>query len=98
MQVSIDDLKKVFKKLEIESVQCSHHVRGFLVVDGKRILALHYSNGRKDMPGSVGHLFRRSLLLKEDEFARLIKCTLGRSDYVELLREKGVISNNGVEK
>ena len=86
MQFSTSDAARVFRKLEIQTVTCKHHVRGFLVVDGKRVLALHYSNGRKDMPGRVPQLFRQSLHLSLEDFSTLMGCTLSRAEYISILR------------
>ena len=91
MQLNAADLRRVFTKLKIETVECKHHVRGFLVVDGKRVLPLHYSNGRKEMWGSVAHLFRRSLHLSQTEFEDLVRCPLSREQFVEILRSKDLL-------
>jgi hypothetical protein len=92
MQLSTSEAVKLMKKLEISFTECKHHVRGFLVVDGKRVLAVHCSRGRKDLPGNVPHLFRRSLHLTIDEFEFFRSCRMSLEAYVELLRDKGVIS------
>jgi len=62
------------------------------VVDGRRVLPVHYSNGHKDLPADVPHKFRRSLYLGVDEFLNLLHCTLSRDEYVRLLKGRGVIS------
>jgi hypothetical protein len=92
MQLSTRDTERIFKKLQIEVVSCKHHVRGFLVVDGRRVLPLHYSNGRKDLPGSVPHLFRKALHLTVEEFAVMVGCTMGRDEYVELLKQRNILT------
>ena len=79
------------RKLELELVECKHHLRGFIVVDGRRMFAVHCSFGHKDLPGSIPHRFRRSLKLDDEEFATLRGCTLGPKEYVELLRAKGEV-------
>lgn len=89
MQLSISELERIFKKLEIEAKHSTHHVAGWLVVDGQKVLALHYSRGRKDMPGYVPHRFRKALHLKVDEFVRFKRCKMGKDEYLALLRERG---------
>jgi hypothetical protein len=91
MHLTTAEAARVCKKLEIEIVECKHHVRGFLVVDGRRILPVHYSNGRKDLPGDVPHRFRKALHLSVDEFRSFLECTLSRREYVELLSERGLL-------
>ena len=92
MHLTTSEAEKICNKLQIELVSCKHHVRGFLVVDGRRVLPVHYSNGRKDMPADVPHKFRRSLHIDVEEFFRLLRCTLSRDQYVTLLRERGLIT------
>lgn len=91
MQLSASDLRRVFQKLRIETVECKHHVRGFLMVDGKRVLPLHYSNGRSDMWGSVAHMFRKSMHLNQGEFEDMVRCTMSREEYVQILRAKKMV-------
>lgn len=78
-------------KLEVEFVECAHHVRGFVTCDGKRVLAVHCSFGRKDLPGHVPHLFRRSLKLTPEEFETFRACHMSRAQYLELLRARGIV-------
>jgi hypothetical protein len=88
MQLTTGDAEKVFRKLGVTAVPSTHHVRGLLVVNGKRLLALHYSRGRKEIPPPVVHRFRRSLHMTEDEMRTFIRCSLSRDDYVTLLLAK----------
>lgn len=92
MQLSTAELKRIFRKLEIEPKQSTHHVAGWLVVDGKRILPLHYSHGRKDMPGHVPHRFRKALYLEPEEFRVFKKCHMDKGEYLALLRQRGVLT------
>lgn len=85
------ELEKLFSKLEIEKKVCSHHVRGFLVQDGKRVLPVHYSNGRKGLHGPSLHKFRKSLTLDQNQFDEIISCTFSRDDLIDQLRSKGFL-------
>ncbi len=85
------ELEKLFRKLEIEPKSCSHHVRGFLVVDGRPVLPVHYSNGRKGLHGPNLHKFRKSLKVDGDQFDGLVKCTFSRDDLIQSLRDKGIL-------
>lgn len=84
------DLDKIFKKLGVEKKQCSHHVRGFLEENGKAVLPLHYSHGRKGLHGPNLHKFRKSLHIDNEQFQNLVKCTFSRLDLISVLRDKGV--------
>jgi hypothetical protein len=85
------ELERLFNKLEIEMTACAHHVRGFLFVDGKAVLPVHYSNGNKGLHGPNLHKFRKSLRLNNEQFVGLVSCTFSRADLVKALREQGVI-------
>ena len=91
MQITTTDAGRVLSKLKFELVECKHHVRGFFVLDGKRLFPVHYSNGRKDMPGNIPHLFRKSLNLSAEEFHDLLKCTIDRNMYLAILHKKGLL-------
>ena len=91
MQLSTGEARKIFRKLEVEPKRSTHHEAGWFVVDGQRVLPLHYSRGNKDMPGHVPDKFRKSLRLSTREFTDLKKCPLSREMYVELLRERGYL-------
>jgi len=91
VQLSRREIESIFKKLRLEPKKSTHHLAGWLVVDGKRILPLHYSHSRKDMPGNVPHRFRKSMLLTGPEFNDMKACTMSREAYIELLRGRGLI-------
>jgi hypothetical protein len=90
VQLSVRDLERIFRKLAIETKESKHHKAGFLVVDGRRVLPLHYSHGRKPMPGHVSEKFRKATKLNSKEFAKLTDCSMTRDDYLALLRQRGV--------
>lgn len=91
MQLTTAEAARIFDKLRIQPKHSTHHIAGFLVVDGKKVLPLHYSHGRKSMPGHVPDRFRRAMHLDRDEFADMKRCHMKRDRYVEILREKGVV-------
>jgi hypothetical protein len=91
MQVNKRNAGNIVRKLQIDEISCKHHHAGFLVVDGMRVLKVHYSLGAGDMPPTVAHLFRKSLKLSMAEFQKLVGCTLTREDYLQILREKGYL-------
>ena len=88
MQVSTRDAERLFAKLRITPKRSTHHVMGWIELDGRKVLPVHYSHGRKDMPGNIPTLFRQSLLVTVEEFAELRDCSLSREAYLELLRDR----------
>ena len=85
MQLSTREARKVIDKVCDQRTECTHHVRGFVIVDGKRVFPIHCSFGNKDMPVSVIHRFRRSLRVTIDEFSSLVGCTMDRDHYKSLI-------------
>lgn len=96
MQLSTREAERIFDKLDVEVVKSTHHVRGFVTYRGTRILPLHYSNGRKDMPGHVPKRFAKSLKLSLSEFAELKQCTMTKETYFRILLEKGYLPSKPV--
>lgn len=90
MQLTTKQASRIFRKLDVQEKKSTHHVAGFVVVDGKKVLPVYYSRGNKDMKGPVPHRFRKSLHLSEGEFAEMRDCTLSKDTYFQLLRERGV--------
>lgn len=91
MQFSLKDAERVLDKLQIDEVSCMHCRAGFFIVDGVRVLKLHYSRDSRTMSPTVTHLFRRSLKLSIDEFKNLVGCNTNREGYIEILRDRGHI-------
>jgi hypothetical protein len=85
------EMETIFRKLLIKRLECDHHVRGFLEIDGKKVLALHYSFGRKDIYGRVLRNIMRDLHASEEVFFGLIDCDVDAGTYINMLRAKSVV-------
>jgi hypothetical protein len=88
MQLKKQDIQKVFQKLNLE-VRATDHIYGWLVVDGKKILRVHYSFGKGNIPAKVTDKIRGQLKLDREHFIDLVKCPLSREDYIKIINEKG---------
>jgi hypothetical protein len=84
-QVTTTEAEAILKKLEVKWKTSTHHRAGFVYVDGVRALPVHFSHGKKTMPGHIGDKFRRSLLLNQDEFNVLRRCTMTRLEWIALV-------------
>lgn len=93
MQLTTREAERIFTKLKIVEKRSTHHVAGFLVVDGVKVLPFHYSHGKKDMPANIPHKFRRMMHLSEEEFEKMKVCTMTRDEYIEILADKGLIKS-----
>lgn len=59
------ECERLFKKLDLQ-VRSTGHNYGWLIVNGKKVLRVHYSHGRGDIPDMVVNKIRGQLnYLKE---------------------------------
>ncbi len=61
------------------------------IVRNKKILRVHYSHGKGDIPGKVVNKIRGQLKLSLEDFKTLVSCPLTYEDYIEILKQKGLI-------
>lgn len=57
--------------------------------EGRVVTRTRRSRGSGDLP--MQHSIRQQLKLSEQQLSELITCKLGRADYVDILRTKGVL-------
>ena len=81
---------KIFKKLSLE-VRSTGHNYGWLVFKGKKILRVHYSHGKGDIPERVTNKIRGQLKLTQKDFNDLVACPLRYEDYIAILKQKGLL-------
>jgi hypothetical protein len=93
MQLKKRDVTRIFDKLEME-VHSTHHVIGWFLHDGRKILKARVSFGKGDIPEKVAHKLRGQLKLSVSDFVALKDCPLDRDDYVAILTAKGLIAQD----
>ncbi|MBM4053634.1 MAG: hypothetical protein FJ264_02950 [Planctomycetes bacterium] len=84
------EVERLFRKLGLK-VRSTGHNYGWLIVTGKKILRVHYSHGRGDIPDKIISKIRGQLILSLKDFKNLIDCLLGYGDYINILKQKGII-------
>ncbi len=90
MQLKKRDIQKIFQKLDLE-VRTTGHIYGWLVVEGKRILRVHYSFGKGNIPAKIAEKIRGQLKVNQQNFKDLIDCPLTKDDYLAIIKEKGYL-------
>ena len=90
MQIKKSEIGKVFKKLKLD-MRSTKHRYGWFVFEGRKILRVHYSHGKGDIPGRVSDKIRSQLKLTQKDFKNLIDCPLSLKDYETILKEKSLI-------
>ena len=90
MQIKKVDIERIFEKLKLD-VRSTTHRYGWFSYEGKKILRVHFSHGKGDVPGRVSDKIRGQLKLSQNDFRMLIDCPLSLNDYVAILKNKGLI-------
>ena len=90
MQIKKSEIGKLFKKLKLE-VRSTKHRYGWFTFEGRKVLRVHYSHGRGNIPGRVTDKIRSQLKLGQKDFKELINCPLSLDGYEAILKDKGII-------
>lgn len=85
-----NEVQSLFKKLDLK-VRSTGHNYGWLIVNGKKILRVHYSHGRGDIPDKIANKIRGQLKLSLKYFKDLVDCPLQYSEYINILKQKKII-------
>jgi len=88
MSLTLRQAERIFRVLKVKPRRSSHHISGYVIIDGTRALLVHYSHGRGEVPPSIVHRFRKSLLLSQHEFEELVNGDMTYDMYVELVRPR----------
>ena len=89
MTIKAADFERIVRKLDLKTRDSGDRLAWF-EHKGKVITRTRRSKKKgTDLP--FQHSIRQQLKLNEDQLRGLIDCTVGRDDYVEILRAKGLI-------
>lgn len=88
--MKIREIEKIFRKLNLK-VRSTGHNYGWLIVNNKKILRVHYSHGKGDVPPVIVNKIRGQLKLSQKDFVELINCPLTYEDYINILKQKGIL-------
>ncbi len=85
------DIEKIFRKLNLQ-IRSTGHNYGWLIFEDKKILRVHYSHGKGDIPDRIIHKIRSQLKLNRQDFKELLSCKLLLKEYIEILKNKSIIT------
>ncbi|WP_347272948.1 hypothetical protein [Candidatus Kuenenia sp.] len=85
-----NEVERLFKKLELKTRSTGHNY-GWLTVNDKKILRVHYSHGKGEIPDKIVSKIRGQLKLYLKDFKDLIDCSLNYNNYINILKQKGII-------
>ena len=88
MTIKAKDFDHLATKLKLKT-RNSGDLLAWFEYKGKKITRTKRSKGSGDLP--MQHSIRQQLKLNEEQFRKAIGCTLTRQDYIDILRNKGLL-------
>ena len=88
MTIKARDFDLLVNKLGMKT-RDSGDLLAWFEVDGKTVVRTRRSKGSGDLP--MQHSIRQQLKLSQQQLRDLIRCTLDRDGYIEILRAKGLL-------
>lgn len=89
MSLHVGDVDRAWNKLGFQITDSRHRVAK-LFVDKKLILVTSRSHGSGKLDGNIPTFIRQQMKLNEKQFQRAIDCPLKRSEYLNILKRKGL--------
>ena len=90
MSIRARDFDLLVRKFGFQTRE-SRDIHAWFEHDGKVVVRTKRSRTPRSRDLPFQHNIRQQMKLSEDELRQALQCTLGQSDYVELLQRKGVI-------
>ena len=92
MPLAAHEFDRLVRKFGFET-RNSRDLLAWLVVDGKVVVRTRRSKkATGDLP--MFHSIRQQLKLSDSQLRDAISCRLGRDEYIEILRSKGIVDGS----
>ena len=88
MTIKAHEFDHLVAKLQLRT-RDSRDLLAWFEVNGKIITRTRRSKGSGDLP--MQHSIRQQLKLNEQQMNKALVCTLTRDDYIDILRNKGLL-------
>lgn len=85
--MKVHEFGRLENKLQLRTRNSGDRLAWF-EYNGKVIVRTKRSHGNKDLPAN---LIRQQLKVNEQQFAGLLSCSMSLEDYVQILRDKGLV-------
>ncbi|HSY31869.1 MAG TPA: hypothetical protein VLA42_07760 [Verrucomicrobiae bacterium] len=92
--MKVHEFEKIVNKLGLK-VRNSGDRLAWFEYDGQTVIRTKRSHGNKEQPGN---LIRQQLKLNEKQLAGLISCKVSVTDYVDILKSKGIIASQPTQE
>jgi len=93
VSVKVTQVLRAFDKLGMHTRE-GRDTLAFFYCAQRLVLWTKVPHGRGELKGRLPHYIRQQLRLNEEQFSKLLKCETGRSEYVEILKGKGLIGED----
>jgi len=92
--MKVHEFTKLENKLGLQTRNSGDRL-AWLEYEGIVVVRTKRSQGNKDLPE---HLIRQQLKVNETQFSGLISCSVSKTDYIEILKGKGLIPAPAVSR
>lgn len=88
LEMKTHEFETIVTKLGLKTRDSGDRLAWF-VYEGKTVVRTKRSHGNKEQPGDK---IRQQLKVNEEQLSGLISCSISHSDYVGILKSKGIIA------
>ena len=86
--MKVHEFERIVRKLNLKTRESGDRLV-WLEYEGKTVIRTRRSHGNKEIPS---YWIRQQLKVNEEQIKGLIDCPFSFSDYINLLKSKGIIS------
>ena len=91
--MKVGEVLRAFEKLEMR-IREGRDTLAFFWCGERLVLWTKVPHGRGELKGRLPYCIRQQLKLDEEQFRKLIRCVIRRPEYVQILKDKGVIGKD----
>jgi len=88
--VKVNDVLRAFDKLDMK-IREGRDTLAFFYCDDRLVLWTKVPHKRGELKGKLPYYIRQQLRLTDRQFRQLLQCRIDRSEYVQILKSKGLI-------
>lgn len=84
---------RAFEKLRMQ-IREGRDTLAFFWCGERLVLWTKVPHGRGELKGRLPYYIRQQLKLNEEQFRKLVRCEMKRTEYVQILKDKGIIDKD----
>ncbi len=90
MSTKVAEVLRAFEKRGMH-IREGRDTLAFSCCGERLVLWTKVPHGRGQLKGRLPHYIRQQLRLNEEQFRKLLRCDTGRPEFVQVLRDKGIV-------